>query len=227
MKLVVVGGDRVSYALCQHLKESERHELTVVEEREQPSRRLADELGIRVIQGDGTQVEVLEAAGLDEADTLVALTGSDEANLLSCQLAKHHFGVRTTVARINNPKNERVFGLFGVDKYFSGIRLLADLIEQEIEYKGMRLAFRVPDSSKAIVEFELAPQAEAVGLRLCDYRFPGAAKVVLLTRPDGRVEMPGGELRMQAGDRILLVADEADFDRIWRAMVCPDAGEAD
>ncbi len=131
MNLIIVGGDKVAYNLCQLLLAEERHEITVIENRVAPSQKLADDLEINVLLGDGTRVEVLEAAGCKEADMLIALTGLDEVNLISCQLAKHHFGIKTTVAKINNPKNEKVFQLFGVDKYFTSIRLLADIINQD------------------------------------------------------------------------------------------------
>lgn len=219
MKLIIVGGDKVAFYLCQLLLAEKRHEITVIENRDAPSQRLADELEVEVLQGDGTKVAVLAAAGCAEADMLIALTGLDEVNLVSCQLAKQHFKVKSTVAKINNPKNEKVFQLFGVDKAFSSTNLLVDIIDQEVEYLGMRVAFSVPGNTKAIVEFALHEKAKAVGKSLLDYEFPGDAKVVLITRADGSVLMPTGDLVMQALDNMLIVVDEAYFELLWKAMV--------
>lgn len=219
MKLIIVGGDKVAYYLCQLLLAEQRHEITVIENRDAPSQRLADELEVQVYLGDGTKIAVLEAAGCAEADMLIALTGLDEVNLITCQLAKHHFKVKTTVAKINNPKNDQIFHLFGVDKSFSSVGLLADIIDQEIEYTGMRLAFNVPGNTKAIVEFNLHEHANAVGKTLLEYEFPGDAKVVLITRPDGTVLTPTGEVVMEAGDNMLLVVDEKYFEQVWKVLV--------
>ncbi len=219
MKLVIVGGDKVAYYLCQLLQAERRHEITVIENRDAPSQRLADELEINVYLGDGTRVSVLEAAGCAEADMFIALTGLDEVNLISCQMAKHHFGVKSTVAKINNPKNEQVFHLFGVDKSFSSISLLADIIDQEIEYLGMRVAFSIPGNTKAIVEFKLHQNSSAVGKSLLEYSFPGDAKLVLISRADGAVIMPSGDVVMKADDNMLVVVDEEYFDLIWKTMV--------
>ncbi len=86
----------------------------------------------------------------------------------------------------------------------------------------MRIAFSVPGNTKAIVEFNLHENSVAVGKTLLDYEFPGDAKVVLITRSDGSVIMPTGNVVMEAEDHMLVVIDEENFELIWRVMVKPD-----
>ena len=87
----------------------------------------------------------------------------------------------------------------------------------------MRLAFDIPQSNMGILEFYLDPQSDAVGKTLLEYTFPGQAKVVLVTRPDGKVELPTGDLRMQRGDRMLMVADKKHYEKIWDRLVDQEA----
>ena len=198
------------------------HKITIIEMRRETSMYLADSR-IFVSSTVISDIHVLEVAAVDQADLLVSLTGEDETNLVVCQLGKIHFNVATTVARVNNPKNMDTFRRLGVDKIVCGTKLLADIIDQEINYAGMRLAFDIPQSNMGILEFYLDPQSDAVGKTLLEYTFPGQAKVVLVTRPDGKVELPTGDLRMQRGDRMLMVADKKHYEKIWDRLVDQEA----
>lgn len=218
MKLIIVGGGKVAYNLIATLPRG-KWSISVIEQMYEESERLADELDVTVIHGDGTSRETLEFAGAKQADVLVAVTGRDEDNLIACQLAKIAFEVRTCVARVNNPKNMEMFIHMGVDKVYSGTQLLADLIEQEIEYEGMRMLYRLAGTKKLLIEFRLSPRSHAVGKTLQEYRFVGTSKVVLTRRADGAIEMPAGPLRMLADDTMIMVCDESEQSRIWNSMV--------
>ena len=226
MRLLIVGGDKVSFYLVKQLLMNRVDdvvpEITVIEQRPEVARRLADRMGVSVIVGDGTSRRVLEEAGCAEADMVIALTGQDENNLIVCQIAKFAFEVPSTLAKLNNPKNRAVFGLFGVDKLYSSTEILADVIGQEIEYGGMDIAWSVPGNSKFIVDFHLSRSSDAVGKSLIQYDFPSDSRVVLITRSDGEVVMPVGETVMRAGDHMLMVCDEADFAEVWMRLVRDD-----
>ena len=136
MKLMIVGGDKVSYYLIKQLQHTQA-QITVVEFRSEVSVRLANELDVDVYNGDGTMRDVLSDAGCKEADVFIALTGKDENNLVACQLAKHEFGVKTTIAKLNNPKNKAAFEIYGVDRIYSGTAILAEMIDYELEFGGL------------------------------------------------------------------------------------------
>ncbi len=218
MRLIIVGGGKVAYNLISTLPRG-KWDISVIEQAYEESERLADELDVTVHNGDGTNHDVLERAKAEGADVLVAVTGRDEDNLIACQLAKSVFHVKTCVARVNNPKNMEMFIRMGVDKVYCGTQLVADIIEQEIEYEGMRLLYRVTGTSKLLVEFELSGSSPAVGKTLQEYRFPGESKVVFTRRADGTIEMPTGSLRMLAEDIMIMVCDESEQNRIWNTMV--------
>ena len=111
-----------------------------------------------------------------------------------------------------------MFNLLGVDRVYSGTQILADIIEQEIDYTACGWSLRSTRRPRRIVEFKLSPKIGGLRQNLQEYTFPGDSKVVMLTRQDGTVEMPRGDLVMQAGDIILLVCDENELT-IWRQMV--------
>lgn len=219
MRIIIVGGGKLAYYLVKTLLPY-KHNITLVEIKKETSEKLANEFDqIEVFHGDGTTIRTLEEIGCQKADFYVAVTGKDENNLVGCQVAKQRFRVKTTVARVNNPKNIEMFNLLGIDRVYSGTQILADIIEQEIEYIGLRVVFAIEKTTKAIVEFKLSPRSTACNKTLQEYTFPGTSNVVMITRKNGEVEMPRGGLIMAAGDVMLLACDRSEFDAIWRLMV--------
>lgn len=219
MRIVIVGGGKLAYYLIKTLR-SYRHNISVIERLKDVSEKIATDFDeVNVFNGDGTSIRIMEESGCKNADFYIAVTGKDENNLVGCEIAKKRFNVRTTVARVNNPKNAEMFSRLGVDKVYSSTQILADIIEQEIDYDGMRVVFSIEKTSKAIIEFALSPKSNACNKTLIEYDFPGTSKIVMVTRPDGTVEMPRGDLVMKAGDTILLVCDEKEYDNIWKVMV--------
>ena len=131
MFVLVVGGGKVGYYLTKELIES-GHEVALMEKERTRAGQIADEIGSVVIAQDGCEGKYLHEAGANRADIVAAVTGDDEDNLVICQMAKHHFDVPRTIARVNNPKNERLFRHLGVDEIISPTRMILGSIEQDI-----------------------------------------------------------------------------------------------
>jgi len=219
MKIIIAGGGKLAYYLIKTLR-SYRHDISVIELQKEQCERIATDFDdVSVYNGDGTNIRTLEEAGCAGVDFYVAVTGKDENNLVGCQIAKKRFHARLTVARVNNPKNIEMFNRMGVDRVYSGTQILADIIEQEIEYNGLRVVFSIEKTTKSIVEFKLSANSPANGKTLQEFSFPGNSNVVLITREDGMVVMPRGDLVMHAGDIMLLSCDESAYEAIWRQMV--------
>ena len=108
MYIIIIGGGSVGYFLCKALL-SEGHEVLVLDKDASKCERFEDDMGSVCVRGDGCETSTLAAAGASRADLLIATTNEDEDNLVSCQVSKHQFGVPRTIARINNPKNEKIF----------------------------------------------------------------------------------------------------------------------
>jgi trk system potassium uptake protein TrkA len=216
MKLVIVGAGKVAYYLIREL--THEHEIIIVEQNEEAANKISNQLTAEVVQGDGTILTVLEPVCKD-ADMLIALTGKDENNLIACQIAKKLLHVPTTMARVNNPKNLEVMEKFGVDKSFSGTKVIAQMIEQEIDYQGLQIIRQVKNSNHVLIEFDLSPESKAVGKSLAQYSFVKGSRVVVITYTDGRVVAPEGSTVMHAGDRLMMVCPKNSIEEIWKAMV--------
>jgi len=216
MKLVIVGAGKVAYYLIREL--TREHEIIIVEQDEIAATRIANQLTAVVVCGDGTSAAILEPL-CRGADMLIALTGKDENNLIACQVAKRHLHVPLTLARVNNPKNLEVMQKFGVDKSFSGTKVLAEMIEQEIDYLGLRIVHEIHHSDRVLIEFELSASSKACEKNLLEYAFIPGSRVVVITSTDGTVNTPDGNSIMHAGDTIMMVCPRKIIETIWKEMV--------
>ena len=123
MFVIVVGGGKVGYFLARELIQS-GHEVAIMERDRARATQITEEIGSIVIPHDGCEGKYLGEAGANRADIVAAVTGDDEDNLVICQMAKHHFDVPRTIARVNNPKNESLFKHLGVDEIVSPTRMI-------------------------------------------------------------------------------------------------------
>jgi trk system potassium uptake protein TrkA len=138
MKAVIVGGGKVGYYLFKTLKQK-GYEAVIIERERDLCLRIAEELEGEIICGDGSEIEVLKDAGIDEAEIVAAVTGKDEENLVICQMVKLNFNVGKTIARINNPKNRPIFKELGVDKTVCSTEVIASLIEGEFDCEEVKI----------------------------------------------------------------------------------------
>src|SRR5215211_5170179 len=131
MYVIVVGGGKVGYYLTKTLL-AEGFEVLLIERNPQKVETFIERFGAVVIAGDGAEAATLAAAGAARADVVIAVTGEDEDNLVICQMAKTKFHVGRTIARVNNPKNEQLFRVLGIDVTVSQTNYILHLIEQSI-----------------------------------------------------------------------------------------------
>jgi len=132
MRAIVVGGGKVGYYLVKTLKEK-KYRVVLIEKEIKLCEKIAEDLEVDVICGDGSDVEVLKDAGIEKAEVVAAVTGKDEENLVICQMAKVNFNINKTIARINNPKNIAIFKALGVDKTVCSTQVICNLIEGEFD----------------------------------------------------------------------------------------------
>jgi trk system potassium uptake protein TrkA len=128
MYVIVVGGGTVGYYLSRDLVER-GHEVTLIEKDGRRADWLETQLGSIVMRGDGCEVRFLAQTGIDRADAIIAVTADDEDNLVALQMAKRHFRVKKTIARVNNPTNVEIFKALGVDEAVSATDVLLGALE--------------------------------------------------------------------------------------------------
>jgi trk system potassium uptake protein len=130
MYVIVIGGGRVGYFLARDLVDR-GDEVTLIEKDPNRAEWLRGQLGSIVMRGDGDEMAFLSTTGIERADAVAAVTGEDEDNLVALQLAKQHFNVALTIARVNNPDNVRIFQLLGVDRAVSAADMLLRALEPQ------------------------------------------------------------------------------------------------
>lgn len=204
MNIVIAGGGKVGYYLAKTLL-SYKHTIMVIEQQKVLCEKIADDLNISVLTGDATDVDVLSTAITDQTSIFVAVTGQDEENLIACQLAKNNFGVKKTIARVNNPKNIKVFEKLGVDTAVSSTSIIAELIEQEIDYQGMLTLRMIKDDRIIFNEIEIFNTSPVKNKKLEDLEIPKGCVVVSIFR-DNQVIIPNGSTTFYTGDFVVAVS---------------------
>jgi trk system potassium uptake protein TrkA len=202
MYVVVIGGGKVGYYLTKALLE-ERHEVLLVERDFKRATRIAEDFGQGVvIRGDGAETATLERAGVGRADVVCAVTGEDEDNLIVCQVAKRHFNVTRTIARINNPKNEDIFIRLGIDVTVSATQFIISLIEQEIPTTPFVNLLTLRSIGMEIVDLYMSDDCPWVGKRIGDLSLPPDTVLSLHIR-EGVRTFPTDQTLLMRGDRLI------------------------
>jgi trk system potassium uptake protein TrkA len=205
MYVLIVGAGKVGWNLARELFQKD-HEVTVVESDPRRYAKVEEELEHSVHYGDGSELWVLERAGIERADLVIAVTGDDEDNILISQVAREKYGVERIVARCNNPRNLQHFDLLGIKPAVSATDLILRLIEHEVPQYGLVHLLDLPQERLEIIELEVAPGSEAAGKQVKDLGLPDGSLVISVLR-DGAGFVPAGDSIVQAGDEVLLVLD--------------------
>jgi trk system potassium uptake protein TrkA len=202
MYIIVVGGGRIGYYLVKGLLD-EGHEVLVVEQDEAVCETINEEMGTICIRGDGCEVATMAEVGTERADMLIAVTGDDEDNLVSCQVAKHRFNVGRTMARIRNPQNEFLFKALGIDVTISSTSLILESIETEVPTHSLTHLLSFEESGQEIVVVRITAESETAGKSVRELDLPKESKLVLVVREGGKTRVPTLNTTFREGDRVI------------------------
>ena len=205
MYVVIVGAGKVGWNLARELIQK-AHEVTLVESDAQRYGVVEEELEHSVQYGDGSELWVLERAGVERCEMVIAVTGDDEDNILICQVAREKYGVERVIARCNNPRNLQHFELLGVRPAISATDLILRLIEHEVPKYGLVHLLDLPEERLEIIELEVGDGSPAAGRAVKDLGLPDGSLVISILR-DGQGFVPAGDSLVQEGDEVLVVLD--------------------
>ncbi len=205
MYILIVGAGKVGWNLARELIEK-GNELTVIEGSQRRYAVVEEELEHAVQYGDGSELWVLERAGIERAEMVIAVTGDDEDNILICQVAREKYGVERVIARCNNPRNLPHFDLLGVKPAVSATDLILRLIEHEVPKYGLVHLLDLPQEQLEIIELDVAEGSHAAGVTVGELGLPDGSLVISILR-DGKGFVPRGDAVMEPGDEVLLVLD--------------------
>jgi trk system potassium uptake protein TrkA len=156
---------------------------------------------------------VLERAGVERCDMVIAVTGDDEDNILICQVAREKYGVDRIIARCNNPRNLQHFELLGVKPAVSATDLILRLIEHEVPKYGLVHLLDLPQERLEIIELEVPEGSFADGKEVQELGLPDGSLVIAILR-DGTGFVPLADSVVEAGDELLLVLDTGLEEKI-------------
>src|SRR4051812_3837315 len=205
MYVIVVGGGKVGWNLARELI-GKGEEVTLIESDRRRYLVIEQELEHAVQYGDATELWVLERAGIQRADLVIAVTGDDEDNILVCQVAKEKYLCDRIIARVNNPRNHDTFRLLGIQPAVSATDLILRLIEHEVPRYGLVHLLALEEERLEIIELEVTPEAPTVGERVSEIALPEGSLIISVLR-GGSGFVPKADTVIEAGDEVLLVLD--------------------
>lgn len=224
MYVIIAGAGKVGWNLARELIGRDQ-EVTLIEFDHARYRVVEEELEHAVQYGDATELWVLERAGIQRADLMIAVTGDDEDNILICQMAKEKYGVQRIVARVNNPRNLQHFRLLGVQPAVSATDLILRLIEHEVPEYGLVQLLALEEEHLEIIEVEVGQGSPAAGVRVQDVPLPDGSLIISVLR-DGAGFVPKGDSVIKPGDQVLLILDPGLESQITPQFAPNGAGVA-
>ena len=207
MFVLITNGGRTGAQLASMLV-AQQHQVHLVENRREVLARLHRELPTEAIyEGNPTDPQVLEQAGIRRANVIVACDTKDADNLAICFLARTRYGVARTIARINNPRNAWLFNkTFHVDAALNQANILAGLIEEEMSLGDMMTLLKLRRGRYSLVEEKIPNGALAVGISIKDLQIPSNSVIAAIIR-QGEIVIPRGTTRFEVGDEVLAIVD--------------------
>ncbi len=217
MYIIVVGGGRLGYYLLKALL-NEGHEVLVLEKDARICKTITDELGSVCFRGDGCEAATLAEVGTGRADMLVAVTGDDEDNLVSCQVAKHKHNVPRTIARLRNPQNAALFKKLGVDVTISTTDIILEAIEREVPTHPATQLLTIDEKGLVIVDVKISSESTTVGKAVKELSLPKESKLALIIPHEGSAHVPAANTVLKAGDQIIAVTSPETKEALQAAL---------
>ena len=218
MKILILGAGQVGSSAAYHLSREEANEVTVVDQRADVLRELQDRLDIRTVIGHAAHPDVLDRAGANDADIVVALTDADETNMVACQVAYTLFHTPTKIARIRSAEYMSSKGLFTqdaipVDVRISPEQLVCEYVEQLILYPGASQVLDFADGRVRLVGVKADRDGLLVGQRIATLKehIPNTEGRIAAIYRHGKAMLPEGDTVIQEGDEVFFIADRKDI----------------
>ncbi|MBA4385226.1 MAG: potassium transporter TrkA [Anaerolinea sp.] len=207
MFVIIAGGGRTGAQLARSLL-SENHTVHVIEHRKEVLARIHKELPTEVIYpGNALDTQVLEQAGIKEAQVFAATSTSDAENLSLCFLAKERYQIKRTIARVNNPRDAWLFdSKFHVDVAVNQADILSRLIQEEMSLGDMMTLLKLKRGRYSLVEEKIPLRSKVCGMAIKDLNLPANCVVAAIIRK-GEIVLPRGITTLEVEDEVLAITD--------------------
>ena len=220
-RILIVGGGVIGQALARQVL-PHGAQVTIVEQDEGVARGLAEEHDdITIVQGDGTDKDLLEEIEVNSYDFFAAVTSQDEVNLMASLIAKRS-GVQRTAAVVQRADYAPIYRELGIDIVLSPRSVAADQILKVTRSASTHSLHQIAEGAAEVVEFVVSAGAGGVNTPLRRLKMPRGSLVTAITRREG-VVIPGGDDEIRAGDRVLVMTTIAARPSVER-MFCKGRG---
>lgn len=205
MYIVIAGAGRLGLILAKKLEEDD-HQVCIIDRNELLCNKLAGELkGVLIICGDATYPDILKEAKIEKADVCVSAASNDEDNIVICHLAKELFGVKRTVARVNDPKHIPLYKYMKIDNPVDSISIIARVIEEEASFTDVMSLLSIKKGRLSIVRVDIPEDSPVANKTLKEITLPQNSVLVSILRgPD--IIIPYGSTVILPGDEIIAAA---------------------
>ena len=225
MKILILGAGQVGSSAAEQLSLEESNNVTVVDNRSDVLRELQDRLDIRTICGHASHPDVLKRAGADNTDIVIALTDSDETNMLACQIASTIYDVPTKIARIRSAAYMHSKDLFRkdsipVDVRLSPEKLVCEHIEQLIHHPGALQVLEFGNGEARLVAAKVSHEGLLVGQKISVLKehIPNTEGRIAAIYRDGQPLLPDGETEIRPEDEVFFIAAKKDIRAFMSEM---------
>jgi trk system potassium uptake protein TrkA len=216
--VLIAGGGKIGANLARSLLRAGQ-EVTLIEQRRDRFERLEDEFEHVVVNGDATELFVLERAGIQRPPSIViAATGDDEDNIVICQLAREKYGVEKVIARVNDPRNQVHFDLLGVSPTVCATSSIMALIEHEVPEHGLVHLLELPKENVEIVEVLIPQDADCAGRAIERLDLPEGSRLISVKR-NGQFEIADDSTTLRPGDQVLAILPPGKEDELRRVLL--------
>jgi trk system potassium uptake protein TrkA len=224
MFVLIAGAGRTGAQLAKMLI-LQGYKVHLIDQRKEILARVHKELPTEVIfEGDPVDPNILEAAGVQNAQVLAACTTSDETNLALCYFVRERYQTKRTIARVNNPRNAWLFDKkFHVDVALNQADILARLIEEEMSMGDMMTLMKLRRGNYSLVEEKIPKGAEAIGIAIKELRLPEHCVIAAIIR-HGEVMIPRGMTTLNADDEVLAVTNTKGAEQLAKLFTPPLQG---
>jgi trk system potassium uptake protein TrkA len=230
LKIIILGAGQVGSTAAHQLSRELANDVTVVDTRDEVLRDLQDRLDIRTVSGNAAHPGVLEAAGISGADMIVALTSSDEVNMIACQIAWTLFRTPTKIARIRAADYHRRPELFAdtaipVDLAVSPEQLVTDYVERLVRYPGALQVLDFADGRVRLVGMRALKGGKLVGHQLRELRahIPDREVRVAAIYRGGQSIKPEGDTVISEHDEVFFIAARDDIRAMMKELSTEEA----
>ncbi|MCY7343340.1 MAG: TrkA family potassium uptake protein [Pseudonocardia sp.] len=216
MRVAIAGAGAVGRSIALELLENSHQVMLIERELSQIEPESVEQA--EWVHADACELASLEEAGLEGCDVVIAATGDDKVNLVVSLLAKTEFAVRRVVARVNDPRNEWLFGEnWGVDVAVSTPRLLAALVEEAVAVGDLVRLLTFRQGQANLVEVTLTADTPLAGHPVKELQLPTDSALVVILR-GSRVIVPQADDALEPGDELMFVATTAVEEDIRAAL---------